>query len=273
MQAAQIDRAVTVAAEILGHQFAGVGQFLDRLGRQLRIHLEPSAKLMLEVAEGREHVPLFGHSLEQEYHRGARALDRVFGDAEFLGHHVGGAKADAHDVASEHVGIAAHHFERLAPVLLVDAPCVAGSDPVAAQKDRQLAQSRGVAPGHRDSRGYHGAQAPHLAQTFGRIVEHRRQRLAKVLGDAPRERRARRPLSRRRGSARARATEAGRTVSKSSTRNCSPYLRMALEAAAQAQARADVEPGQAANHGDAAAEDLVATLEHRDRIAALFVDV
>jgi hypothetical protein len=48
---------------------------------------------------------------------------------------------------------------------------------------------------------------------------------------------------------------------------------MALEAAAEAQPRADVEPGQAANYGDAPAELLVAALEHRDRIAALLVDV
>ena len=47
---------------------------------------------------------------------------------------------------------------------------------------------------------------------------------------------------------------------------------MTLEAAAQSQFHADVEPGQAADHGDAPAEDLVAALEHRDCIAALLVD-
>ena len=48
---------------------------------------------------------------------------------------------------------------------------------------------------------------------------------------------------------------------------------MTLEAAAQTQARADIEPGQAADHGYAPAQDFIAALEHRDRIAALLVDV
>ena len=49
-------------------------------------------------------------------------------------------------------------------------------------------------------------------------------------------------------------------------------LRMALEAAAQAQARSDVETGQATDHSDAPAQVFIAALEHRDRIATLFVD-
>ena len=96
---------------------------------------------MLEVAERREDVPLLGHPFEQEDHRGPRALDRVFGDAEFFGHHVGGAKPDAGNGACEHVGVTAHRLQRVSSVLLVDAPGVAGGDPVAAQKNRELAQS------------------------------------------------------------------------------------------------------------------------------------
>ncbi len=272
MQAAQIDRAIAVAAEILGHQLAGFDQLLDRLRRKLRVHLESRAELMLEVAEGRKDVPFFGHPLEQEDHRGARALDRIFGDAEFLGYHVGGAKPDAGDGACEHVGVAAHRLERVAPVHLVDAPRVAGGDPVAAQKNRELAQTRGIAPRHRDSRCDHRAQAVHLAQALGRLVEHGRQRLAEVLGDPPRER----------GPdafylAGEIALERGHRGRTDGVEILDPellaVLRMALEAAAQTQTRTDVEPGQAADHGDAPAQDFVAAFEHRDRVATLLVDV
>src|SRR5258708_4906539 len=143
---------------------------------------------MLEVTEGCEDVALTGHPLEQKNGRGSRALDRVFGDAEFFGHRVGRAKTDASDGARKHVRVAAHRLQRVAPIHLMDAPGVARGDSIAAQKNRELAQPRGIAPRRGDSRGHHRAQAAHLAEALGRLVEHSRERLAEVLRDTPRER-------------------------------------------------------------------------------------
>ena len=227
---------------------------------------------MLEIAEGRKDVSFLGHPLEQENHRGARALDRVFGDAEFLGHHVSGAKADTGDGARENVGVAPYRLERVAPVHLVDAPGVAGGDPVAAQKNRELAQARGIAPRHGDSRGHHRAQAAHFPQALGRLVQHGRQRLAKMLGDPPRERGP--DALYLAGEVALQRGHRGRTDGlEILDPELFAVLGMTLEVAAQTQARADIEPGQAADHGYAPAQDFIAALEHRDRIAALLVDV
>ncbi len=144
--------------------------------------------------------------------------------------------------------------------------------PCAAQKDRQLAQSRRIAPRSGDSRGHHRAQAAHLVQSLGRCVEHGRQRLAEMLDDPPRERRP--DALYLAGEIALQRGHRGRTEG---LEVLDPELLavpgMVLEAAAQAQSRADLEPGQAADHGDAPAQVVVAALDHRDRIAALLVDV
>ena len=139
-------------------------QFLDRPRRKLRVHLQRRRELMLQVTEGREDVALLGHPFEQKDDRGARALDRIFRDAEFFGDRVGGAKADASDGARQHVRIAAHRLQRVAPVHLVDAPGMAGGDPMAAQEDRELAQSRGIAPGDAAIRAATAAPRPRTSR-------------------------------------------------------------------------------------------------------------
>ena len=86
------------------------------------------SKLPLEIFERRIDVSLVGHAFENVEDGGARALDRVARDAEFLGDRVGGAKADAVNGAREHVGIAPHDVERFLAVELVDAPRVRRAD-------------------------------------------------------------------------------------------------------------------------------------------------
>src|SRR5208282_3423395 len=130
---------------------------------------------------------LVGHAFEDVQDRGARPLDRVARDAEFLGDGVGGAKSDAVNGAREHVWIAPHDVECVLTVEFVDAPGVRRRQAVSAQKDRQLAQAGRVAPGGRDCSRDGGSDAGNFAHAFGRVVEHFAERIAEMLRDSPRE--------------------------------------------------------------------------------------
>ena len=139
VQAREVNR--DVIACVFGNHLAAGGEFVHCVVGEVGFHLERGAELAFEIFERRIDVALVGHAFEDVQHGGARALDRVARDAEFLRDGVGGAKSDAMNRAREHVRIALHHVERVLAVELVDSPRVRRRQPVSAQKDGELAQA------------------------------------------------------------------------------------------------------------------------------------
>src|SRR5208282_215793 len=154
---------------------------------------------------------------------------------------------------------------------LVNPPCERRRDSVAAQKDRQLAKSGRIVPGRRDPRDHHARETAHLAQSIGLIVQDLAQRFAKVFDDL-----ARQPgadtfyLVREIALERA---EVGRTKGlEVLDLELLAVARMVLEAAGGANRRANLQPGQAPDYGDARARAVViGAFDDRDRVAILIV--
>ncbi len=257
---------------LFGDHLAAGDEFVDGVVRQVGFHLERAAELAFEILEGRIDVALVGHAFENVEHCGARALDRVARDAEFLGDSVGRAKADAVNRAREHVRVAPHDLERVLAVELVDAARVRRRQPVSAQKDCQLAQARRVAPCGRDQPRGSGADAGNFAHPLGRVVEHFAESVAEVFGDAPRAHRAdafyfRGKVAFDRDGARRPQRFVVDDV------ELLAEALMLLEAALRADGRADFEAGEIADHGDAAVVAMLERHDHdRHRVAVLIID-
>ncbi len=185
VQAREVNRDVIVG--LFGDHLAAGGKLVDGVVREVGFHVERGAELAFQILERRIDVALVGHAFEDVEDGGARALDRVARDTEFLGDRVGGAESDAVNRAREDVRIALDDVERVLAVELVDAARVRGGQSVAAQENRQLAQPRRVAPCRRNRARDCGADAGNFAHPLRRVVEHFAERVAEVLRDAPRE--------------------------------------------------------------------------------------
>ena len=94
-------------------------------------------------------------------------------DAEAGGDRVGGAKADAADVAGQAIGVLRHHLHRLVPIGLEDPHRPGGADTMAVQEHHDFAHHLLIGPGLGDAAGPHLADARHLPQPLGRLLDHR----------------------------------------------------------------------------------------------------
>ncbi len=106
MQAREVNRDVVVG--LFGDHLTAGGELVDGVVHEVGFHVECGAELAFEILEWRIDVTLVGHAFEDVQDGGARALNRVARDAEFLGDSVGGAKSDAVNCAREHVRVAPH---------------------------------------------------------------------------------------------------------------------------------------------------------------------
>jgi len=154
----------------------------------------------------------------------------------------------------------------------VDAPRVRRRQPVAAQKDGQLAQAGRVAPRSRDGARDRGADAGNFAHAFRGVVEHFAERVAEMFRDSAREPRADAFYFRsevalyRDGAGRAQRFEIDDVKLFAET-------LMLLEAADSADGRAHFEAGEIADDRDAAKIAMLIRHDHdRDRIAVAVVN-
>ena len=98
---------------------------------QLLRHLQQLARERHQLLLGQAAVALLHGLGQREGDAGAHPDHRRALDAQPLGDPVGGAEADAADVAGEPVGVLADDAHRLGAVGLVDAHRPRGADPVA----------------------------------------------------------------------------------------------------------------------------------------------
>src|SRR5450830_44710 len=85
-------------------------------------------------------------------------------DAKLHGDSVGGLEANASNVARQAVRVFRHDLHGIRTVSLVDTDCSCRADPMAVQKDHDLAHDLLLSPGIGDAFGAHQANASHLAQ-------------------------------------------------------------------------------------------------------------
>ena len=90
---------------------------------------------------------------------------------------VGGAEADAANVAGQPVGILRDHLHGIGAVGLVDAHRPRGADAVGVQEQHDLADDLLLGPAGNDARGALGADPGHLAQPAGLLLDHLEHRL------------------------------------------------------------------------------------------------
>ncbi len=248
-------------------------QFADRLAREIRFHLERAAKLTFEIFERRVNVAFIRHALEDVQHRGARALNRIPRDSEFLRDRIGRPKTDPVYRPRKHVRIAAHRLQRILAVEFVDSPRVRGRDVVAAQEHRQLAQSRRIAPCRSDSARHHRPDSRHFAHPLRRVVQHFAEPVAEVFRDSPR-RRGPDALNFRREVALDRDCARWPDRFKIDHLELIAEARMLFVRPLRANRRANFHAREIADHHD---PPVAAMLErrddHRDRIAAVLINV
>src|SRR5579872_4912247 len=271
VQALEIHRGMIAGR--LRDDLAALLQLLERACREIDIHLEAAFELLLEIFERRVDMTLVRHPLEQENDRRAGTLNRVARDAELFRDRIGGAESDSVNGPRQHVRIFLHDLERVFAVELMNPARVRRANSVAAQKYRQLAQSRGIAPRGRDPNRDHVAETAHLAHPLRHIVEDLGKVVAEMLDDPPRQRGAD-------------SSYLGCEVALDRRDACGTdgfvvehaellaVARMLFSASSRADAGADFDRAQLADHGDAfahAAPDVA--FDHRDRIAARFVNV
>ena len=116
-------------------------------------------------------MPVVGRLRQGVGQAGLDPLRAVAGDADAHGDRVGGLEADAPHVGREPVRLAADHADGLVAVLLVDLDGQRRGDPHALQEHHHLLDGLLLGPGGGDHRGALGAQAVHLDQPPGRVVD------------------------------------------------------------------------------------------------------
>ncbi len=100
------------------------------------------------------------------------------GEADLEGDLVGGAKADAADLAGEAVGVGQHLLARLHAIGLEDARGPGRTDPVAVEEEEEVAVLALLLPDLGDADGELHAHARDLAQAVGLLLDHLAQLLA-----------------------------------------------------------------------------------------------
>ena len=109
---------------------------------------------------------------EREGDSGAHANQRGLFNTELGRDLVGGAKADAADVACQPVGIFRDQLDSVGAIGLVDAHCPRGADTVAVQEQHDLADDPLLGPAGDDPLGAFRADAGHFAQPAGLLRNH-----------------------------------------------------------------------------------------------------
>jgi hypothetical protein len=99
----------------VGHDVAGLELQAERGADQLRRHLEELARERHQLLLGQAAVPLPRGLGQREGDAGAHPDHRRALDAQPLGDAVGGAEADAADVARQPVGVLADDAHRVGP--------------------------------------------------------------------------------------------------------------------------------------------------------------
>ena len=112
----------------------------------------------------------------------ANADHGILVDADLHRDLVGGAEADAADVAREPVGVVADDLHRIGAVGLVDPYRPRGADPVRVQEQHDLADHLLLGPAGDDARRALGADAAHLAQPVGLLLDDVEHLLAEARG-------------------------------------------------------------------------------------------
>ena len=143
---------------------------------QLLRHLQQLARERHELLLGQAAVPLLHGLGEREGDAGAHPDHGRALDAELGGDLVGGAEADAADVAGQPVGVLGDDPHRVRAVGLVDAHRPRGADAVRVQEQHDLADHLLLRPAGDDARGPLRADAGDLAQAVRLLldqVEHR----------------------------------------------------------------------------------------------------
>ena len=103
---------------------------------------------------------------------GPQANHRRGLDAQPGGDRIGGAKANAADIAGQAVGVLGHHLHGFVAVGLEDSHRPRRADAMAVQKHHDLAHHLLIRPGGGDAAGPHPANPRHLTQALGRLLDH-----------------------------------------------------------------------------------------------------
>jgi hypothetical protein len=157
--------------QFLPHHPLDGGQLVQARGDHLRRDLEDLGGIGDQVRDGQVTVPVVGRLGQGVGQARLDPLRAVAGDPHAHGDRVGGLEADAPHVGREPVRLGAHHVHRLVAVLLVDPDGQRRGDPHALQEDHHLLDRLLFRPGGGDHRGALGAQAVHLDQAPGRVVD------------------------------------------------------------------------------------------------------
>ena len=103
---------------------------------------------------------------------GPQADHRRGFDAEAGGDRIGGAEADAADVAGQAIGVLRHHLHGVVAVGLEDPHRPGGADAMAVQEHHDFAHHLLIGPGLGDAARPHLANPGHLPQAFGGLLDH-----------------------------------------------------------------------------------------------------
>ena len=101
----------------------------------------------------------------------------VGGDAQPGRNRIGGAEADAADIARQPVRVFRHHLHGVIPIRFEDAHRPRRSHPMAVQKHHDLPHHLLIRPGPGDAPRPHLADARHLPQPLRRLLDHRKHLL------------------------------------------------------------------------------------------------
>ena len=166
----------SLAVHGVGHQLAVLQLKLERVADQPGPDLDQLGGAAGQLGDGQPAVALSRSLGQAERQPGAHPDHRLLLDAQLGRDLVGGAEADAADVAREAVGVLGDERDRVLAVDLVDAHRPRRADAVGVQEQHDLAYGLLVGPARDDARGPLGADAGDLAQALGLLldqVEHR----------------------------------------------------------------------------------------------------
>ena len=142
---------------------------------------EQLARLVPEQLDRQGAVPVAGRLQQDMVQTGAGTDDRVVRDADLLRDLVGGLEADAVDVLGQAVWVGLDLLDRALAVGLVDAHRPAGADAVAVEEHHDLADDLLLGPGFLDALAALGADAVHVLQPGGLLLDDVENLLAELL--------------------------------------------------------------------------------------------
>ena len=152
------------------HAAGGAG-FIGSLNRWL-FHCQQLPGQLEQLCGGQAAVALTA-GLQQGVVDARPQADRGRGfDTEARGDGIGGAEADAADVAGQAVGVLRHHLHGVVPIRLEDPHRPGGTDAMAVQKHHDLAHHLLISPGLGNAAGPHLADPRHLPQALRRLLDH-----------------------------------------------------------------------------------------------------